>query len=118
MSRQKDIMVILSTAPPEKSDSLARMLVENHIVACVNVVPVRSYFRWKGEFCGEQEHLLVAKTTREKVKDVIVAIKDHHPYEVPEIIALPVSEGYLPYLEWVNEETLDKPWPPLHTEEV
>jgi len=109
MSGQKDIMVILSTAPPEISDSLARMLVENHTVACVNVVPVRSYYRWKGEFCDEREHLLVAKTTREKVKEVIVAMKDHHPYEVPEIVALPVSEGYLPYLEWVTEETLDAP---------
>ena len=106
MSRQKDIMVILSTSPPEKSDTLARMLVENHKVACVNVVPVRSYYRWKGEFCDEQEHLLVAKTTRKKVKEVVAAIKNNHPYEMPEIIAIPVIDGYLPYLEWVHEETL------------
>jgi periplasmic divalent cation tolerance protein len=109
MSRQKDLMVVLSTAPPEKSDLLARMLVENHVVACVNVIPVRSYYRWKGEFCDEQEHLLVAKTTKEKAKEVIAAIKGYHPYEVPEIIALPVIDGYLPYLEWVNQETRDEP---------
>ena len=109
MSRQKDIMVVMSTAPPEKSDLLARMLVENHVVACVNVIPVRSYYRWKGEFCDEREHLLVAKTTEEKVKEVIAAIKSYHPYEVPEIIALPVIDGYLPYLEWVNQETRDVP---------
>ena len=76
MNRQKDIMVVMSTAPPEKSDLLARMLVENHVVACVNVIPVRSYYRWKGEFCDEREHLLVAKTTEEKVKEVIAAIKN------------------------------------------
>jgi periplasmic divalent cation tolerance protein len=109
MSMQKDIIVVFSTAPSDKSELLARMLIEKHVVACVNVVPVRSYYRWKGEFCDEQEHLLIAKTTREKAGEVIAAIKGLHPYEVPEIIALPVIAGYLPYLEWVNEETLDEP---------
>jgi periplasmic divalent cation tolerance protein len=109
MSRQKDIIVVLSTAPSDKSASLAKMLIETHVVACVNVVPVRSYYRWKGEFCDEQEHLLIAKTTREKAGIVIAAIKDLHPYEVPEIIALPVIDGHLPYLEWVTQETLDEP---------
>ena len=105
MSMQKDLIVVFSTAPLDKSELLARMLVEKRIVACVNIVPVRSYYRWKGDFCDEQEHLLIAKTTRENVGKVIEAIKDLHPYEVPEIIALPVINGYLPYLEWVNEET-------------
>ncbi len=90
MSIQKDIIVVFSTAPQDKSALLARMLIEKRVVACVNVVPVRSYYRWKGEFCDEQEHLLIAKTTKEKAGEVIAAIKDLHPYEVPEIIALPV----------------------------
>ena len=51
----------------------------------------------------------MAKTTKEKAREVIAAIKDLHPYEVPEIIALPVIDGYLPYLEWVTQETLDEP---------
>jgi periplasmic divalent cation tolerance protein len=109
MSLQKDIIVVFSTAPSDKSELLARMLVEKRIVACVNVVPVRSYYRWKGDFCDEQEHLLIAKTTRENSKKVIEAIKDLHPYEVPEIIALPVIDGYLPYREWVVQETRDGP---------
>jgi len=109
MSMQKDIMVVFSTAPQDKSALLARMLIEKRVAACVNVVPVRSYYRWKGEFCDEQEHLLMAKTTKEKAREVIAAIKDLHPYEVPEIIALPVIDGYLPYLEWVTQETLDEP---------
>jgi periplasmic divalent cation tolerance protein len=109
MSIRKDIIVVFSTAPQDKSALLARMLVEKRVVACVNVVPVRSYYRWKGEFCDEQEHLLIAKTTKEKAGEVIEAIKDLHPYEVPEIIALPVIDGYLPYLEWVTQETLDEP---------
>jgi periplasmic divalent cation tolerance protein len=109
MSMQKDIILVFSTAPQDKSELLARMLIEKRVVACVNVVPVRSYYRWKGEFCDEQEHLLIAKTTMEKAEEVIAAIKNLHPYEVPEIIALPVIDGYLPYLEWVTKETRDEP---------
>ena len=109
MSMPKDLIVVFSTAPSDKSEFLARMLVEKRIVACVNVVPVRSYYRWKGDFCDEQEHLLIAKTIKENAEKVIEAMKDLHPYEVPEIIALPVIDGYLPYREWVTLETQDEP---------
>jgi periplasmic divalent cation tolerance protein len=105
MSLPDETIVVFSTAPPDKSESLAKMLIDTRFVACVNVVPVRSYYRWKGEFCDEQEHLLIAKTTREKAGEVIAAIKSQHPYETPEIIALPIIDGYLPYLEWVRRET-------------
>jgi periplasmic divalent cation tolerance protein len=100
-----ETIVVFSTTPPDTSKTLAKMLIDQHFAACVNVVPVRSYYRWKGESFDEQEHLLIAKTTREKAGDVIAAIKSQHPYETPEIIALPVIEGYLPYLEWVRRET-------------
>jgi periplasmic divalent cation tolerance protein len=105
MSIPKEIIVVFSTAPQDKSASLARMLIDQRAVACVNVVPVRSYYRWKGEFCDEEEHLLIIKTTKEKAGEVIVAIKTHHPYDLPEIIALPVIDGHPPYLEWVDQET-------------
>jgi periplasmic divalent cation tolerance protein len=105
MSMSPGILVILSTAPADKSEILARMLIDTRVVACVNVVPVHSYYRWNGGFCSEPEHLLIAKTTEKKADEVIAAIKAHHPYEVPEIIALPVSSGYLPYLKWVHRET-------------
>ena len=109
MNTQKDIIVVFSTAPSDKSAELARLLIEKRVVACVNVVPVHSYYHWNGEFCSEPEHLLIAKTTREKARDVIAMIKSNHPYEVPEIIALPVIDGYLPYPEWVHLETRDEP---------
>ena len=105
MNVSKEIIVVFSTAPCDKSASLARMLIDQHTAACVNVVPVRSYFRWKEEFCDEKEDLLIIKTTKEKAGEVIAAIKTHHPYELPEIIALPVIDGHLPYLEWVHRET-------------
>ena len=105
MNQTHEIRVIFSTAPPDKSGILARMLIDSKMVACVNIVPVQSCYRWNGEFCNETEHLLIAKTTRGKVNEVIATIKAHHPYEIPEIIALPVTEGHLPYLEWVCQET-------------
>lgn len=109
MNMAHNITVVFSTAPPEKSDLIARTLIEKRVVACVNVVPVRSYYRWNDEFCDEPEHLLIAKTTKEKAGEVIAAIRSVHPYEVPEIIALPLIGGYPPYLEWVKKETHNEP---------
>jgi periplasmic divalent cation tolerance protein len=104
MSESPEIIAVFSTAPQDKSEMLARMLIDNRLAACVNVVPVHSYYRWHGEFCSEPEHLLIAKTTQEKADMVVAAIKAHHPYEVPEIIVLRVSSGHLPYLQWVQQE--------------
>ncbi len=106
MNPSGKIIVVLSTVSPDKSELLAKNLLDSRVVACVNVLPVRSYYRWKGESIDEPEHLLIAKTTKEKTEEVITAIKSLHPYEVPEIIVLPVADGYLPYLDWVHQETL------------
>ncbi len=106
MNPSGEIIVVFSTVSPDKSELLAKNLLDMRIVACVNVMPVRSYYRWKGESCDEPEHLLIAKTTKEKADEVIRTIKSLHPYEVPEIIVLPVMDGYPPYLEWVHLETL------------
>jgi periplasmic divalent cation tolerance protein len=105
MSMPGQTVVILSTAPASESAAMARALVDRGLVACVNVMPVRSIYRWKGEFCDDQEHLLIAKTTRKKVDEVIAAIKALHPYEIPEIIVVPVIAGHAPYLEWVQQAT-------------
>jgi periplasmic divalent cation tolerance protein len=99
------ICVVLSTVPPEKSAEIARSLIDRHLVACASMVPVRSWYRWKGEFCDDGEHLLIVKTRKEKAEDVVKAIRALHPYEVPEIIVLPVTGGHLPYLAWVHGET-------------
>jgi len=100
-----EICVIYSTAPPQDAPKIARALVDLHLVACVNVVHVNSYYEWKGEFSSDNEHLLIVKTRKEKADEVIRAIKNLHPYEVPEIIALPVIAGHGPYLDWVHEQT-------------
>jgi periplasmic divalent cation tolerance protein len=101
----RDICVMYCTAPPLHSAGLARSLIGKNLAACVNITPVRSLYRWKGDVCDDEEHLLIIKTRRELVEPVITAIKAEHPYEVPEIIALPVIAGYAPYLDWVQGET-------------
>ena len=105
MSLSPEIVVILSTVPQEKSEAMARALLDKRLVACINILPVRSFYHWKGELCDDQEQLLILKTTQKKAEKVIAAIKEMHPYEVPEIIALPVIAGHAPYLAWVHEET-------------
>ena len=97
--------VIWSTVPSALSAALAKSLLEKNLVACVNITMVRSLYRWKGEFCDDEEHLLIIKTRRGLADAVIRALKAEHPYEVPEIIVLPVIAGHPPYLDWVYGET-------------
>ena len=100
-----DIMVILCTAAPDEAEPIAKYLIEQGLAACVSVLPVQSYYRWKGAFCADREHLMIAKTTSARVNDAIDAIISMHSYDVPEIIALPVRAGHAPYLDWVRRET-------------
>jgi len=99
------ICVICSTAPPALSAAFAKSLLDANLAACVNILPVRSLYRWKGESCDDGEHLLIIKTRRGLADAVIRAIKAEHPYEVPEIIVLPVVAGHTPYIDWVFGET-------------
>jgi periplasmic divalent cation tolerance protein len=103
--RTPEICVILSTVPPEQSAGIARALIDRHLVACVTMIPARSWYSWKGEFCDDSEHLLIVKTRKEMAEVVIKEIRTLHPYEVPEIIAVPVTGGHLPYLAWVHGQT-------------
>jgi periplasmic divalent cation tolerance protein len=100
-----EICVIYSTVPPSRSADLAQRLLEKKLVACVSIIMVRSLYRWEGKSCDEEEHLLVIKTRRSLADTVIRALKAMHPYEVPEIIVLPVISGHVPYLDWVYQET-------------
>lgn len=100
------VRIILTTAGKDKGHEIARYLVEKKLAACVNISDVTSYYRWKGEFCCDQEVILVIKTTLSRVNDAVKELKAIHPYELPEIIVLPVKGGYQPYLAWVREETM------------
>jgi periplasmic divalent cation tolerance protein len=107
MSAQTDALVVLVTTPTaERAAEIARAVVEERLAACGNVVPgLRSIYRWQGAVHDEAEALLVLKTTRarfEALRDRVLAL---HPYEVPEVIALPIEAGSAPYLAWISRET-------------
>ncbi len=102
-----DALVVLVTAPtPERAAEIARAVVEERLAACGNVVPgVRSIYRWDGTVQDDPEALLVLKTTRARFESLRARVLALHPYEVPEVIALPVEAGSAPYLDGIAEET-------------
>jgi periplasmic divalent cation tolerance protein len=102
-----EALVVISNLPSrDAADKLAAQLVAAKLAACVNILaPCRSVYRWKGEVQHDEEHPMLIKTTRERYPEVEAAIRAGHPYELPEIIALPVAEGLPAYLDWVKNET-------------
>ncbi len=97
-------VVVLCTFPDvEKARVIAALLVERRLAACVNLLPgVESIYRWEGKVERAGEVLAVIKTTR--YPELEAALKELHPYEVPEILALPVAAGLAGYLEWLGAE--------------
>jgi periplasmic divalent cation tolerance protein len=107
MAGGSDAIVVLVTVPTaERAAEIARALVEERLAACGNVVPgLRSIYRWEGRVQEDDEVLLLLKTTRgrfEALRDRVLAL---HPYDVPEVIALPVEAGSAAYLGWIAAET-------------
>lgn len=102
-----ETVVVLVTAPDaDRAAGLARALVEERLAACGNVIAgVRSIYRWQGEVRDEGEALLLLKTRRERFAELKERIRALHPYEVPEILALPVEAGLAEYLAWVTQQT-------------
>ncbi len=97
-----DKTVILCTcATEEEAHKLARVLVEERLAACVNVIPhVRSFYRWKGEVQSDSEWLLLIKSSRGLFAALAARLESVHSYEVPEAIALAVLEGSANYMDW------------------
>jgi len=100
-----DPVIILSTAGEREARGIAQALVMQHLAACVNIIPVESVYRWEGKLCEDREHLLIIKTVTSNADAVMHEIRNLHSYELPEMIVLPVSGGYHPYLQWLAEET-------------
>lgn len=101
----KTKLVQIQCAVPTKkvAKKIAKKLVEEQLCACVNIVPkITSFYIYDGEFCEDEELLLLIKTDKEHYKTVEKRIMALHPYEVPEIIALPVTKGASSYLQWAQ----------------
>jgi len=98
-------IVVLSTCSnEEEGGKLARLLVEERLAACVNVVPrVRSFYRWKGAVESAEECLLVIKSSRGLFAELSQALGTAHSYDLPEVLAIPVLDGAADYLRWLGE---------------
>ena len=103
---EKAMVVLVTTPSAEKAAEIARTLVEERLAACGNVVPaIRSIYCWEGKVEEAGEALLILKAPRAgfaALRDRVVAL---HPYDVPEVIALPVEAGHDAYLEWIARST-------------
>lgn len=99
-----EAIVVLVTAPDrETAEGLARTLVEERRIACANLLPpIRSIYRWEGKVEEGEEVLLLLKTNRDRFEELRARVVELHPYECPEVIALPVVVGHEPYLRWIS----------------
>jgi periplasmic divalent cation tolerance protein len=101
--------ILILTQMPDRASaqSLARSLVEAHLAACVSIgTPVESLYHWRGQIETTQEVPVAVKTRAERYAEVEAAIRARHPYELPEILAVPIVHGLAPYLDWIAAETV------------
>jgi len=102
----EEIVILITASSPEEGEKIARALVAEHLVACVNCIPgVRSFFFWEGKPQEAAEVLLVCKSTIALMEKIIERVRSLHSYTVPEIIALPIVSGLPSYLSWINDST-------------
>ncbi|WP_420474779.1 divalent-cation tolerance protein CutA [Noviherbaspirillum sp. ST9] len=103
----QDVLLVLTNVPDEvTAHTIARGVVADRLAACVNVLPaVRSVYQWEGKIEEAVEVTLLIKSTQDRYAALEAAIRKAHPYDVPEIIAMPVSAGLPAYLNWVVSET-------------
>jgi len=102
-----DTYLVITNLPDRDSAAkLAHALIKQRLAACVNILsPCRSVYRWKGKIEDAEEFPMLIKTTRARYAELEAAIRAGHPYELPEIIAVLLTEGLPAYLEWVDSET-------------
>ena len=100
------LLVITNLPDPASAEGLARALIEQRLAACVNVMsPCRSLYWWKGQIEDAGEVPVFIKTVRARYAALETCIREHHPYDLPEIIAVPVGQGLPDYLRWVDEQS-------------
>ena len=98
--------LVLSSAPDhESAKKIAKSLIEESLAACVHISnPITSFYQWKGKTCEDQEYQLWIKTKEARFKEVSQKICERHPFEVPEVVSIPIEDGLPAYMEWILEE--------------
>ena len=104
MDVNDEYAVVMTTAASEEAaEELAEKIVASRLGACVQVLPVRSFYKWKGETMRDREWLLLVKTRADRYEGLEEFIRCNHEYETPEIIRLPVTAGFAGYLGWIDQ---------------
>ena len=99
------LVVLMTAGSQEEAERIAQPLVAEMLAACVNIIPtITSVYRWEGQVQSDQEWLLVAKSRRDVLNDLVRRVQALHSYDVPEIIALPLVGGSDAYLRWIDRE--------------
>lgn len=102
----ENIRVVFVSLPRDEANKLAKSLVENRLAACINIVPkIESYYWWDNKVEHDEEALLIIKTTQQRFDELCAWVVENHPYDLPEVISLPLSDGLSDYIEWVKKET-------------
>jgi periplasmic divalent cation tolerance protein len=99
------MVVTTTTSSLRDARRIAGLVVQKRLAACVQYLPIRSVYWWKNRIHRDGECLLVAKTTHRLLRDLVKCIRANHAYDVPEIVAWPVTDGLPAYLDWVGSET-------------
>jgi periplasmic divalent cation tolerance protein len=101
-----EIVVFITASKETEAVTIAKALVEARLAGCVNIIRgIRSIYRWQGNIEDDKEVLLIAKTTKKLFNSLEKKVKELHSYSVPEIIAMPITEGSKDYLQWLNDAT-------------
>ena len=102
----RTLLVLTNLPDRAAAERIADLLIARQLAACVNILaPCRSVYRWKGEVQHDEEHPMLIKTTAERYAALEEALRAAHPYELPEIIAVPIERGLPDYLAWVAGES-------------
>lgn len=106
MDNKAAIIIFITASSEEEAQKIAIALVNEKLVACVNIIPgIRSIYWWEDKVCQEDEVMLIAKSTQSLFPSIMDRVKSLHSYQVPEIISFPISEGLPEYLNWISEVT-------------
>jgi periplasmic divalent cation tolerance protein len=100
------LMVFVTFTDRSQAEKCIKVVLGERLIACANIVSeVHSRFHWQGSISNEEEILVIMKTRQELIDELVETIREHHSYQVPEIIAIPIVAGASDYLEWIKEET-------------
>jgi len=98
------VIVLITTKDKKEAVRIAKLLIKDKLAACVNIIGgLRSIFLWQGKVEQAKETLLIVKSRKDKFNKIVKLVKANHSYEVPEIVAIPIVNGFKPYLKWIDD---------------